>query len=307
MYLEIIKTAVIYNQNIGLIKDFVAEKRILEGSFKNRLNFIKISFILFWILFTLKRRFDYKKPLVNNGYVYDTESHLNGSSDVYTIMHISKVAFNRRVKFKNSLFYAKKTSDFIRQLNRNGLYVKNLRAYMVYTVYSMFVNVENEARKIALGWDDNWRSGAIIKHCRENNIDCCVYQHGLVANSFRYIPYSSRFSYFEVDFPDLVKNPLNVKLSTFKYKSRLKNIRFCQEGKEVIFLTKLSFKNLAKVNKSKDQIVIYHPLQEFSEPNEKDGFFLREIQDLKIKKAFCMKSTIIYDLKYLKIPVEEIL
>lgn len=302
MYLEVIVLGARYNQNIGLIKDSISDGKIHYRGMNNRIIALLMYSFWYWILFALIGLIDFRKSIENDVYIYDVNSHLNGNIQGSKSIHVSKIAFNKGPHVRDGIRHIKEIVEFVRTINGNGLYVANSREYVMFAIYSMYVNVNDDVRTVTLGWDDNWRSGAIIKYCNENNIDCCVFQHGLVSNKFRYIPYSARFNYFEPDFPQLVKNPLNIPLSSFEFKSRLKNIRYSVDGEEVIFLTKLNDKGLTSYNNIEHQVIIYHPLQKFSEMNKKKGFFLEELSDLRISKAYCMKSTIIYDMKYFNIP-----
>ena len=90
---------------------------------------------------------------------------------------------------------------------------------------SLFVELHG-IRIINLGWDDNWRSGAIIKKAKMVGIVTNVYQHGLVADANRYIPYSDNFYFFEENFEEKVGNIFDVNLRSFVYISPLRNLAF---------------------------------------------------------------------------------
>jgi hypothetical protein len=305
---EVIKLANLHNINIGLVKDYYAKGLLTEGrlTFLSKINcFFQYFYgLIIWSLSKLLTGVD--GPCINNSFVFDIKSHLNGCPGKLPEFHISKINILAKNSSKVYLEVAEKNLIFVLALGNNGFTLKKSTRFFILSFLSERFGCDQlgNIEELKLGWDDNWRAGALIKTAKERGIKTKVYQHGIVGNSIRYIPYSDKFYYFEKKFTQLVINPLDIELEAFIFNTRNRTLAYCPFGKNVLFLTKIEGYQFNKIPFSKFDVVVFHPLQDIPLHFRDLGIKLENVKILKIRSAETMRSTIENELRASEIPTK---
>ena len=293
-----------YNQNLGLLKDWHAKGNfVAPGSFRVHSVVFIVVFLLVASAAVVVHPFVAVLKPQKGSFFYDMKSHLNGTNSPSPTIHISKVSFGMKRGFWEIISILQRDLAFLSQLSELNTGIRSFGHFSLLSACSTFLSVDfRGAEELSFGWDDNWRVGALIRISHDQGVIAKVYQHGLVGNIGRYVPYGDFFFFFEENFEDTVPNPLDVVLLQYQMAPKLKNIFWKEDGNRVLFLTRLSEEELEFVDFESYDLVIFHPLQKLSSKFALKGSYLSDCDKLYIKSADVMKSTIYYELRAIGIP-----